>query len=79
MNGKKKKSNHRSICPTRRLHGALHGAYNDGRRAVLGSDLNLQIDVGKRGAQFTCLCPEFGLITLNSLFVDLTLCLHACR
>ena len=28
------------------LHSALHGAYRDGRRVILGGDFNLQIDVG---------------------------------
>ena len=48
-----------------RLHSALHGAYRDGRRAILGGDLNLQIDVGKRGEQFASSCSGFGLLMTN--------------
>ena len=47
------------------LHSALHGAYRDGRRVILGGDLNLQIDVGKRGEQFASLCSGFGLLITN--------------
>ena len=47
------------------LHSALHGAYRDGRRVILGGDLNLQIDVGKRGEQFASLCSGFGLLVTN--------------
>ena len=32
---------------------------------ILGRDLNLQIDVGKRGEQFASLCSELGLIITN--------------
>jgi len=47
------------------LHSALHGAYRDGRRVILGGDLNLQIDVGKRGEQFASLCSGFGPLITN--------------
>ena len=47
------------------LHSAIHGAYKDGRQVILGGDLNLQIDVGKRGTQFASLCSGFGLIVTN--------------
>ena len=47
------------------LHSALHGAYKDGCGVILGGDLNLQIDVGKRGEQFASLCSGFGLIITN--------------
>ena len=47
------------------LHSALHGAYEDGRNAILGGDLNLQIDVGKRGEQFANICSGFGLLITN--------------
>ena len=32
---------------------------------ILGGDLNLQIDVGKRGEQFASLCSGFGLLITN--------------
>ena len=58
-NWQEKNSNHCSICPHKQApcqffeqsHSALY-AYKDGRRVILGGDLNLQIDVGKRGEQF---------------------------
>ena len=47
------------------LHSALHGACKDGRCVILGGDLNMQIDVGKRGDRFASLCSGFGLIITN--------------
>jgi len=49
----------------RQLHGAFHGAYENGGHVIFGGDLNLQIDVGKRGAQFASLCSEIGLVIAN--------------
>ena len=41
------------------LYSAPHGAYKSGRPIINEGNLNLQIDVGKRGAHFAGLC--FGL------------------